>query len=117
MGCGCNKKKNKNENKVKFNSNIPPNSVKVSNNKMPSMAKRAFNFAKSATDYVRSGMDNVEEEVYHTRLSICNDCPFRKKSTCTKCGCFIEVKARWSVSTCPDNRWPQLIKNNKDGNN
>ena len=49
MGCGCNKKKNKNENKVKLNSNIPPN--KVSNNKMPNMARRAFNRLRSNRKY------------------------------------------------------------------
>jgi|9_EtaG_2_1085328.scaffolds.fasta_scaffold02248_8 hypothetical protein len=109
MGCGCNKKKPQQEGANKHN--------QVTNNqipKMPSLTKRAFNFAKSATEYVRSGMQNVSETQYETRLKICEVCPFRKDTKCSKCGCYIEVKAKWSTSTCPDNRWPLTLANQKN---
>lgn len=100
--CGCNKKKKTPEVREQY---------KPEEASLPSLTTRAFNFAKSATNYVRSGMENVTGDVYNTRLKICNDCPFRKDSTCTKCGCFIEVKAKWKVSECPEKRWPEVLKN------
>ena len=104
MGCGCNKKKPKQTDANK--ASIPQ--------KMPSLARRAFTFAKSAISYVRSGMENVSETQYETRLKICEVCPFRKDTQCTKCGCFIEMKAKWATSTCPDNRWPLTLANQKN---
>ena len=113
MGCGCNKKKNikPDQNKGTFTGGKIPETKPET--KMPSLAKRAFSFAKSATDYVRSGMENVSETQYQTRLKICEVCTFRKDSTCTKCGCFIEVKAKWATSECPDKRWPGIVLANK----
>jgi len=96
MGCGCNKNKT-------------TNGKELPKQKMPNLAKRAFSFAKSATEYVRSGMENVSEAQYETRLKICEVCPFRKDTQCTKCGCYIELKAKWATSTCPDNRWPLTV--------
>jgi len=108
MGCGCNKNKKSNQ--------TPANKPFIPENggKMPSLAKRAFSFAKSATEYVRSGMENVSETQYETRLKICEVCPFRKDTQCTKCGCYIELKAKWATSTCPDNRWPLTLANQKN---
>jgi len=86
----------------------------------PSLMKRAFNFAKATSEYVKSGMHDVSEEMYAKRLTICKRCPIfnAKTGTCTNCGCFMTVKAKWATSTCPDtpSRWPE-VKINKDGNN
>tara|TARA_R110002012_G_scaffold261340_1_gene443215 strand:+ start:12205 stop:12747 length:543 start_codon:yes stop_codon:yes gene_type:complete len=86
----------------------------------PSLLKRAFNFAKATKEYVSSGMHDVSKEMYAKRLTICKRCPIfnAKTSTCTKCGCFMTVKAKWATSTCPDtpSRWPE-VKISKDGNN
>ena len=119
MGCGCNKKGKKTEARIEHKTvnttGSPPYSVgsgaaPKEKHKFPSVGRQIFNFAKAATNYVRSGMDNVSESEYHVRLSICNDCPFRKDSKCSKCGCYIETKARWATSTCPDERWPNNVK-------
>ena len=78
----------------------------------PGFVKKAFNFAKATSEYVRNGMQNVNAEMYKARLDICKTCPIfdEKKGTCTKCGCYIEVKAKWATSTCPDDppRWPAV---------
>jgi len=42
-----------------------------------------------------------EEE---NRLEVCDTCPFRKKHTCSDCGCFIPAKIR-SDSKCPQDKW------------
>tara|TARA_R100000781_G_scaffold114355_2_gene84947 strand:- start:439 stop:954 length:516 start_codon:yes stop_codon:yes gene_type:complete len=78
--------------------------------KPPSLMKRAFNFAKATKEYVKDGMQNVDKAIYIKRLEICKRCPIfnAEKGTCNKCGCFMEIKAKWKVSTCPDepSRWP-----------
>lgn len=49
----------------------------------------------------------AEKQKAFDRLAICNTCPFliRPTWTCSKCGCFMKVKARLDKSTCPENKW------------
>lgn len=138
MGCGCNKKKQQiakeaTQNKGFINDQIKqslkgpgPTHMKIPMNskkgtvgkpelitpepKSPGLVTKAFNFMKASAEYVKSGMENLNKEDYQVRLKICQDCPFRKDSTCTKCGCFINVKAQWKSADCPDNRWPKQVK-------
>ena len=113
MGCGCNKKKTSNVTPEQGNLGAVTKvgKVKKKKKKMPSLANQAWNLVKSTTDYVQSGMENVSADDYKVRLKVCGGCPFREKDRCTKCGCFIQVKAKWKTATCPDHRWPEKIKN------
>lgn len=50
-------------------------------------------------------------EMLDKRLAICKSCPIYKASTgrCDSskggCGCFMKIKASFSSSTCPTNKW------------
>jgi len=100
MGCGCNKKEKKTGPSVQEYGGKKPLV-------MPSITKQAWNFTKSLTKYVKSGMHDAGKEVFEQRIAVCNTCPWRKDEKCSKCGCFIDVKAKWGTSTCPDDRWPE----------
>ena len=99
MGCGCNKKKKKVGPSVQDHKTEPL--------KMPTITRQAWNFTKSITKYVKSGMHDAGKEVFEKRIAVCNTCPWRKDEKCSKCGCFIDIKAKWGTSTCPDDRWPE----------
>ena len=135
MGCGGNKKKPDfgktdktgfvNDSLKKSLSRPGPTNIKIPMNskkgtvgkpelvpqklESPGLVTKAFNFMKASAEYVKSGMENLDAKDYNVRLKICQDCPFRKDSTCTKCGCFINVKAQWKSADCPDNRWPKQV--------
>jgi len=73
----------------------------------PSVTQMAKNFAKAAGNYIKSGGENVTEEEHKKRLSVCSTCEFKKGPRCihSKCGCFIEVKAKWASEHCPIDKW------------
>jgi recombinational DNA repair protein RecR len=46
------------------------------------------------------------KETVKTRMDICNECPhLTKKKRCKECGCFMNVKAKLSLTRCPIGRW------------
>ncbi|WP_084423161.1 DUF6171 family protein [Cohnella thermotolerans] len=51
----------------------------------------------------------VPDEVYESRLAACSSCPsLQYGSTCSHCGCFVEVRAKFPDKTCPapgGSRW------------
>lgn len=49
----------------------------------------------------------VSEEKRLKREELCNECPsFNKESKrCRECGCFMEVKWRFTKAECPMNIW------------
>ena len=69
------------------------------------------NFATEAKEYVKQGAPNVTEAQYAERVQTCDACPHleRKEMRCGLCGCFVEHKAKWQTSNCPDNRWVKII--------
>lgn len=71
----------------------------------PNLAKRAWTFAVALKDYVKTGMNNVEESVYAKRMSICDGCSERKGNNCGSCGCHLPTKCKWSTSSCPIGKW------------
>lgn len=41
------------------------------------------------------------------RLAICASCPFLVKGKkCSKCGCFVRLKAKFKSCHCPEGKWP-----------
>ena len=51
----------------------------------------------------------VPEEVYEQRLNQCRGCPkLQFGNTCTVCGCFVRIAAKYKDRACPnpgDTRW------------
>jgi len=86
--------------------------------KTPSFLTMLSNFAKSSAEYIAAGMPSVSEEDYKKRLEACHECPhLTETKQCGLCGCYVETKASWRTTTCPDTppRW-EKIKIGKSGN-
>lgn len=88
------------------------------------LGEMVWSFATELTTHAKGGFAHVDPVTYSRRISICIDCPlFAKESPhCTKCGCNMEVKAKWATSRCPLNPplWDRELKeddSNKDGDN
>ena len=48
-----------------------------------------------------------DQEVIEQRLEICKVCPAFKKHSqrCSKCGCFMQLKATLTLAKCPIGKW------------
>lgn len=77
----------------------------------PSFLQMIKNFASEVTEYVKQGAPNVTEQQYTERIQECDACPhlLRDEARCGLCGCFIEAKAKWQTSNCPDGRWKKIV--------
>ncbi|WP_307202363.1 DUF6171 family protein [Paenibacillus harenae] len=55
----------------------------------------------------------VPDEVYERRLAECGNCPkFQYGTTCTVCGCFVRIAAKYKDRACPkagDSRWAKHV--------
>jgi formamidopyrimidine-DNA glycosylase len=83
-----------------------------SNNiKSPTIVEMARSLSKTTLDTVKLGMSgqrmSVSTDEANRRRSICDICPAYNKpqQRCTKCGCFIAVKAYLRASSCPLGKW------------
>ena len=49
----------------------------------------------------------VTEELSAKRFEICKACPELIKPThqCKKCGCFMQLKTKLEIATCPLGKW------------
>jgi hypothetical protein len=74
---------------------------------LPSLWEQAKNFGSAVVEHVATGMKKTEEELAKERLSICDGCEFFLKDSrrCGKCGCYMEIKARWAETKCPLGKW------------
>ena len=54
-----------------------------------------------------NGTERSTLEEAHRRLEICKSCPELIKLTtqCKKCGCFMALKTKLQVATCPIGKW------------
>ncbi len=77
----------------------------------PSFLQMVKNFASEVTEYVKQGAPNVTEQQYMERVQECDACPhfLREESRCGLCGCYVEHKAKWQTSNCPDGRWKKIV--------
>ena len=48
-----------------------------------------------------------DQDIVESRLKICNSCPAFRKNTkrCSKCGCFMKIKATLLDAKCPIGTW------------
>jgi len=58
-------------------------------------------------DLVNPTTNWAEEEKAKERYSICQSCPELIKLTkqCKKCGCFMAIKTKLELATCPIGKW------------
>ena len=73
--------------------------------------RKIINFSKAVAKYAKSGFQNVSDEEYEKRISICENCPLNYEGECGLCGCVIAEKALWGSETCPDSKWPNGSEN------
>ena len=74
-------------------------------------ARVVWDLTKSVGSYIASGLKNVSQEEYQERLAVCDVCEHRggkRKNRCMLCLCYIAIKAKARVWTCPDGRWKKL---------
>lgn len=47
------------------------------------------------------------KKIAEERMKHCEECEYYRPSTtqCTKCSCFMKVKAFWPGAKCPINKW------------
>jgi len=54
----------------------------------------------------------VTANLYNQRIEICKKCEFVKETLrqirCSKCGCFMSLKARLSMLECPAGKWGRV---------
>ena len=85
-------------------------SIKI-DDKKPNLKDMAFSLTESIKytikGFTTSGVILAEETIINKRIELCIECPAfqAEHSRCTKCGCFMNVKARLAVSTCPIGKW------------
>jgi len=79
-------------------------SKKIQYPSMPTMGK---NFAKEGIKHIAGGMKKRSDEEYKKCMAICDICEWfvKDKVRCQKCGCKMQVKARWVTAHCPINKW------------
>lgn len=75
-----------------------PTKTTMARNFAGSMAQ-AFKHA-AATGEVTSDASTVSK-----RLLVCEHCEHKSGIRCTKCGCFIRLKAALATSRCPIGKW------------
>jgi len=75
----------------------------------PGLLQRGWNFANAGIRHVANGLATVPDDVYETRLTECRRCELcdLQHMVCLqpKCGCFLNVKARWASEACPLGKW------------
>lgn len=78
---------------------------------MPSPVQMAKNLVSTAVNVVKSVADgnsiNVDSDEANKRKGICNSCEFFNKAQerCSKCGCYMAVKAYIRAANCPVGKW------------
>lgn len=60
--------------------------------------------------------DDKLEPYALTRMKICRECEFYKKQfySCTKCGCFMPIKTRFKIFSCPVGKWKEVEEDNNN---
>lgn len=79
----------------------------------PGLIHKIVNFTSAVVNHAINGFQNVPEDVYQQRLTLCqsNQCGYYKENRCThqKCGCRLAgdliAKLRWSSEKCPVGKW------------
>lgn len=57
--------------------------------------------------HILSTSNTVDEEIGKKRMEICEQCPELSPKTkqCKQCGCFMVMKTKITLATCPLEKW------------
>ena len=72
---------------------------------LPSFLEEVSNLAESTADYIKDGFIKATEAEQKRRMEICKACEMYEQGRCKSCGCFLETKVRWRISSCPIEKW------------
>lgn len=73
---------------------------------LPSLTTQAGNFATAIGQHAMDGFKETEKEVLEKRMTECNNCEdMRSDGRCAKCGCYMQIKAKWDSAKCPVGKW------------
>ena len=75
--------------------------------KSRSVARRAWDLARSLASFTADGFRTVTAHQYASRLAICDGCGRRSGNRCIECGCNLSLKARGRAFDCPLGKWPR----------
>ena len=50
-----------------------------------------------------------DEEVLKMRWDLCLGCEFLKDDKCESCGCFMKVKHKLAMASCPEGKWDKYV--------
>ena len=59
---------------------------------------------RTAPDRIKRNVIH-DEEVLKMRWDICSGCEFLKDDRCLSCGCFMKVKHKLAMASCPEGKW------------
>ena len=63
---------------------------------------------RTAPDRVKRNIIH-DEEVLKMRWDICSGCEFLKNDKCESCGCFMKVKHKLAMASCPEGKWDRYV--------
>lgn len=80
---------------------------------VPNLLKRAKNFTNAVLTHAADLGNKISDEDFESRLSVCRSCDLcdveRMQCLHDKCGCKLEIKARWRTQNCPRELWPEVV--------
>ena len=50
-----------------------------------------------------------DEDVLKMRWDLCLGCDFLNDNKCDKCGCFMKVKHKLAMASCPEGKWDRYV--------
>lgn len=88
-------------------------------NDYPSLFEQGKNLSKFALDLVRhikstDGKDLMAgDDLFQERMNICIACDRYDQgpNRCKECGCYLDVKARLILDSCPLKKWTESTEN------
>lgn len=113
MGCGCNKNRNH---------SMPLEQAKVVPAEQTPQAqvreRKAYTILDVIRDEATGNAKKIENSshIYKERVATCEKCEELIKLTgqCSRCGCFIKLKAKYAKSFCPIGKW-LWVKDSEEG--
>lgn len=77
----------------------------------PSFLEQGKNLADFSFELIKRAMMGealmVSEKVQEERMTVCRSCEFYdgSQNRCTQCGCWLEQKTKFSLDSCPLQKW------------
>ena len=83
--------------------------IKQKENKLyePNPIKKIINLSKALIEHSFHGASITTESELKKRLDTCKECEFFQPDAdkCSRCGCYLSIKASWMEQHCPINKW------------